>query len=229
MRLMSNGLAGHQYDFYHIVRHSPWLGGHSEYSPLNEGLPYWFNGLVPLAYGLNDSRLIEQVRNASEYVLSHQAVDGWLGPETGTDRDLWGRFPLMLGLYQQAEADPGRADKTITAMISFVHLMHQMLLKGIGMDQIWGQVRFPDMIMVLQWLYEYHPGNNTQVLLETMFLLQRHGKDWTSYWTESDFLFRDLDLLQPPITADSPLFPFAHGVNAVQVGHFPILYTRSLA
>lgn len=59
--LMVDGLPGHELDFYRIVRNNPWLGGHDEYSPLNEAFPYWFNGLVPLAYLTEDRRLKEQV------------------------------------------------------------------------------------------------------------------------------------------------------------------------
>ena len=216
MKLMSSGLAGHQYDFYHIVQHSPWLGGHSEYSPLHEGLPYWFNGLVPLAYGLNDFRLVQQVEDASDYVLNHQQSDGWLGPEPIGNRDLWGRFPFMLGLIQQVEAEPKRATKIIPAMYRFIKLMHKMLLDGNGLRQIWGQVRYPDMIISLQWLYENHPEDNAQLLIETMYLLKQHGMDWTSYWTESNYFFKDLDLVRPPVKDPSPDFPFTHGVNAVQ-------------
>ena len=73
---MADGLAGHQYEFYHIVHHSPWIGGFSEYSVLNEGLPYWFNGLVPLAYGLSDRCLILQVEDVSDYVFNRQHSDG---------------------------------------------------------------------------------------------------------------------------------------------------------
>ena len=72
MSLMANGLAGHQYESYPIVGDSPWLGGSSEYSGLNEGLPYWFNGLVPLAYSLDDDRLNMQVHEAMEYVINNQ-------------------------------------------------------------------------------------------------------------------------------------------------------------
>lgn len=216
MGLMSDGLAGHQYEFYHIVQHSPWLGGYSEYSVLNEGLPYWFNGLVPLAYGLNDTRLKLQVLDASDYILNHQQADGWLGPEAIGDRDLWGRFPLFLGLWQLVEAEPSRAAKIIPAMHRFVSLMHSMLVDNIGYEQIWGRVRYPDMLISLQWLYEYYPESNQQALLETMYLLDASGFDWSGFWTEDNFLFADLDTIQPPITDKSPLFPFTHGVNAAQ-------------
>ena len=216
MNLMSHGLAGHQYEFYHIIKDSPWLGGYSEYSVLNEGLPYWFNGLVPLAYGLNDTRLILQVEDVSDYFLNHQQSDGWLGPEEGADRDLWGRFPLFLGLWQLAEAEPNRASKIIPAMYSFIHLMHSMLVENIGFDQIWGQVRYQDMLISLQWLFENYPEGNEQILIDTMYLLQTRGLDWSSWWTNETFIFADLDNVQPPITDLSPEFAFVHGVNAAQ-------------
>lgn len=77
MRLMADGLAGNEYWFYLYVKDSSWLGGDQEYSNLNEGFPYWFNGLVPLAYGLNDDVLKSQVQDAANYVLQHQGADGW--------------------------------------------------------------------------------------------------------------------------------------------------------
>ena len=227
MKLMSVGLAGYQFEFYHIVQNSPWLGGNSEYSVLNEGLPYWFNGLVPLAYGLNDRRLIQQVEDASDLVLNHQHTDGWLGPENRWDRDLWGRFPFCLGLIQLAEGDSTRRPKIVSALFKFIERMHLMLIEGEGFDQIWGRVRYADMIVTLQWLYEKHPEGNEQLLLETMFLLDARGMNWMKYWTDENYIFKDLDLLRPPITDQSAVFPFVHGVNAVQVSlnflqNFPV-------
>lgn len=73
---------------------------------MNEGSPYWFNGLVPLAYGLDDDRLKMQVHEAMEYIIDNQQADGWLGPEVDHGRrDIWDRFPLLLGLCQLADAD----------------------------------------------------------------------------------------------------------------------------
>ena len=234
MNLMADGFAGHlaadhlahdqmghqagnKHRFYPIVRDSPWLGGSSEYSGLNEGLPYWLNGLVPLAYGLDNTRLKTQVNNITKYVLENQWEDGWLGPEVdGPARDLWGRFPLMLGLSQLVDANMEFSDSILTAMHKFVVLMHKMLVHNVGLHEIWGRVRYPDMLICLQWLYEHHPRGNTEILLETMHLLEKQGLSWRDYYDESKFIFRDLDEIDPPITANHPDFPYVHAVNAGQ-------------
>ena len=130
LQLMADGLPGHQHDFYRIVKDNPWLGGNSEYSPLNEAFPYWFNGLVPLAYSLDDQRLKEQVLGTAEYIVSHQQRDGWLGPETDLRRrNFWGRYAVFLGLIQLVEAEPTMTHfgTIIPAMHRFVILMHSMI------------------------------------------------------------------------------------------------------
>lgn len=216
MRLMSSGLAGHEYGFYPIVSDSVWLGGHSEYSGLNEGIPYWLNGLVPLAYGLDDDRLKSQTDDVVNYILDNQQSDGWLGPEPTADRDIWARFPLCLGLMQLVEADESKSARILPALYKFITLMHSMLLHNIGYEQFWGRVRYPDMLITLQWLFEKHPSNDTHQLLETMDLLNGRGLRWADYYNRNSYIFQDLDNVRPPITGDSSVFPYVHGVNAAQ-------------
>lgn len=213
MELMADGMAGYEYDFYPVVQRSPWIGGHSEYSPLNEGLPYWFNALVPLAYGLDDSRLRAQVNDAMDYVLAHQRANGWLGPEHNYDSStIWARFPFMLGLMQLVQADLSHASRIIPAMHNFVKLMHSLLLDGKFQREPWGPARYADMIICLQWLYETYPENNDKILLQTMHRLKGEGLDWTAYYTKQNYLFEDLDT----ITDTAAVFPYIHAVNVAQ-------------
>ena len=216
MQLMADGLAGHEMDFYEIVRSSPWLGGTKEYSELNEGIPYWFNGLVSLAYGIDDDRLKEQVKNASTYILSHQnETTGWLGPEkTYTSKNLWSRFPLALGMMQLAEADPTTTDAIVSALYKFIPAMNSVLSDNDVANEIWGRVRYADMVIVLQWLHTYHQNDSGELLLTAMKNLRTFGRDWIKYFTPPNFPTADLDTL--PLSVTEPMFPFVHGVNAGQ-------------
>ena len=217
LNLMANGLVGHQKDFYHYVNDSSWLGGSSEYSILNEGFPYWFNGMVPLAFGTGDARLKRQIQDALDHVLDHQQADGWLGPETtNATRDLWARFPLFLGFIQVLEADPSQSSKLLPSMYRFISLMHSMLLDDLGFLDYWGTVRYQCMVISLQWLYENTQSNDAQLLFDTMSLLQGKGRNWAEYYREENYLFEDLDTLQPEITVNSFDYPWVHGVNVGQ-------------
>jgi len=226
LQLMTDGLPGHEYEFYSFVRDNPWLGGSSEYSPLNEAFPYWFNGLVPLAYGSDDERLKRQVLEAAEYIISHQQDDGWLGPEVEEKRrNFWGRYPVFLGLAQLVEAEPkmAQAGGAIPAMHRFVDLMHSMLSNnhqgfvwhpGDLFDEQWGRSRAADMILALQWLYEKHPGRKSQKIYDCMHFFSEQSYDWSYWFSEEVYIQDDLDLW--PVEITNSLFPYVHGVNAGQ-------------
>lgn len=226
LQLMADGLPGHEYEFYSLVRDNPWLGGSSEYSPLNEAFPYWFNGLVPLAYGSGDERLKKQVLEAAQYIISHQQEDGWLGPETDEKRrNFWARYPLFLGLAQLVDVEPKMTlpGAAVPAMHRFVDLMHSMLSNGHQgfvwhpgdlFDEQWGRSRAADMILALQWLYEKHPDGNEDKLYDCMHFLHEQSYDWSYWFSEDVYIKDDLDLW--PVEVTNSLFPYVHGVNAGQ-------------
>ncbi len=99
LKLMSDGLAGNLFNFYRYVAHSTWMGGQDEYSDLRESATYWFNGIVPLAFTLDDDRLKTQAKTFLDHQIDNQWDDGWLGPEkTRNERVLWARSYLLLGM-----------------------------------------------------------------------------------------------------------------------------------
>ena len=91
---------GHLPLFWADVMNSSWVGGHAD-GGLHERTPYWLNGCVPLAYQLGDPNLIGLVNKYVDYILSHQAEDGWLGPDDAKDGNMyWSKFPMLLALRQ---------------------------------------------------------------------------------------------------------------------------------
>ncbi|KFZ02280.1 hypothetical protein V500_00276 [Pseudogymnoascus sp. VKM F-4518 (FW-2643)] len=227
LELSANGLGGHLFDFYRYVARSKWLGGDFEYSELHESAPYWFNYIVPLAWTLDDQRLKDQARHFLDYVLDHQAPDGWLGPETtGQTRGIWARSLLFFGLTQYAEVDPSQTDRIVDAMHKFATLTHSMLQNNFtGLLQQkseednfdpfgFGVSRTHELPVSLMWLYENHPRNNPAMILETINLMfeggRQGGRDWTTFFVDGVFPKQG--------TGTFKTSGFTHGVNVAQ-GH----------
>ena len=100
LRIQASGLSGHLDEFWPDLVQSAWLGGDAEGW---ERGPYWLDGLVPLAFLLDDDVLKEKVQRWIDYILDHQQDDGWLGPigkenseGTSEARDPWPRFVLQI-------------------------------------------------------------------------------------------------------------------------------------
>lgn len=224
LKLSADGLGGHLMDFWTFVSDSAWIGGTSEYSLLHEAFPYWLNAIVPLAYGIDDARLIAQVRNATDYVLDHQQSDGWLGYEKGTNRNMWPRNLLCLALMQLAQADPDYTDRIVDSMHRFAVIMNTMLADNYtgfiyheGDEFVeggteWGLTRAQDLMVPLQWLFDYYPRNNSQILLDNMRYLYEAGLNW-DYWYQADVFPRgQLDQLNQTFYNSQP-WEYFHGVN----------------
>ncbi|ORY15936.1 duf1680 domain-containing protein [Clohesyomyces aquaticus] len=236
LQLEAEGLSGNMFDFYRFVHDAKWIGGSTEYSALDEASPYWFNGLVPLAFGLGDVRILGQVKYYLDYVLDHQQDDGWLGFETTrTTRGLWARCLLLLGFVQYAEADTTQTERIVDSMHRYVVLAHSMLKNNFtgllvhGNDTFdtagFGVGRTHEMHIPLQWLLERYPKNNTGILRETMALMIDGGvvwgADWRTFWTEEAY---------PKIYLENSTYDlswvFLHGVNMAEGLRYPLSIYR---
>ena len=92
LRIQADGLSGHLDEFWPDVgSNSAWLGGSGEGW---ERGPYYLDGLLPLAYLLDDPVLIQKARKFIDWTLEHQrptAPSGRknFGKETPTGGRTW--------------------------------------------------------------------------------------------------------------------------------------------
>ena len=117
LRIQADGLSGHLDEFWPDIKDSAWFGGKAEGW---ERVPYWLDGLVPLAYLLDDPALKAKVKKAIDYILDHQQPDGWLGPVGDSQKhkpyDVWPLFPLFKALdavpggHRRSAGHPGDAE-----------------------------------------------------------------------------------------------------------------------
>ncbi|TFY77273.1 hypothetical protein EWM64_g6740 [Hericium alpestre] len=212
LMVQTNGLAGHEHEFYDYVAQTDWVGGDSYYSYLEEAGSYWFNGMVPNGVLVNDTTIKSQTQQFLDYVLDHQDETGWLGPEVNTTkpRYLWGRYPFFFGAIQMVEADPSLTDRVVTAFYKFISLANTMLHNGEGLEE-WAETRWEDFVITLQWLYDLHPNSQEDLLIDTMKMLKWTGDPWESVFDEQYFPTGPVEDLENPF----PVLTW-HGVNMAE-------------
>jgi hypothetical protein len=187
---------------------------------MHESAPYWFNGMVSLAFQLEDERLLGQVKDFLDWTLDHQGQDGWIGPEpfvanATIPRLVWPRYLALFGLIQYAEADSTQSERILNAMHSFLSLTNtiwstnQQGTPDMGFQFDYQYVRWEELIYSLQWLYDTDPRGMETELLETMQLVRNQGFSWKNDW------FIDGIFPQQAVPL-SQLSMQTHGVNTAE-------------
>ena len=183
LEAQADGLSGHMGLFWEDITNSVWLNGtYSEGDGLNEDLPYWANGFVPLAFLLRDERpqLLAQLEGTLDRIVAAQAADGWLGPRdrpTGDGDRYWRQYPLLLALTQYAEAAPAaQSARLVDAIRRFLHGFARWI--EVTPVDVWSAFRWQDMALTIFWMLDNHPGGEESFLLELATTLSQQGFDW---------------------------------------------------
>ena len=92
-------------EFWPDVGQSQWFGGKAEGW---ERAPYWLDGVIPLAWVLNDQPLQAKVKRYIDHIVATQRPDGWYAPYPADARaksyDLWSILLANKALVQYHEA-----------------------------------------------------------------------------------------------------------------------------
>ena len=170
-----------------------WLGGDGDQW---ERGPYWIDGLLPLAYILDDKALKDKVKPWIEWALNNQKADGYFGPdknypgEPGLQRnncdDWWPRM-VMLKILQQYYSATG--DQRVVKLMSnyFRYQLQTLPEKPLGFRTFWAEYRVCDNLQAVYWLYNI---TGEPFLLELGDLLHKQGIDFTGMMLNRDDLSR---------------------------------------
>lgn len=200
--LQRDGLTGNAEILYpnDLGTNSGWLGGTGESW---ERGPYYYKGLVALAYTLNDPGLKQKAQKWMDWLLDHQRPDGYIGP--ASNGDWWPRMVATYALkdYYEATGDP----RVPTVLSNYFHYMLTNLPSRPLND--WGKARAGDEMDVALWLYNRTGDTN---LLSLVQLLHKQAYDWPDIFTSNNFVLYGKDF-QPK-----------HNVNVEEALKMPAVY-----
>ena len=173
LKLCRSGLTGKLYTFWPDVRDSAWRGGDGD---AWERAPYYLDGLVPLAWLLDDEELKSVAMQYIEWTLGSQRDDGSFGPEQNDD--WWPRMVMLKVLIQYFTAT---VDKRVPQFMfnyfryQYAHIDERPLME-------WAAARGGENIEAVLWLYNLLGGKH-KFLLSLCEKLAAQTLDWTGYFS----------------------------------------------
>ena len=176
LEIQASGLSGHLDETWADVgANSGWLGGTGESW---ERGPYFLDGLIPLAYLLDDSRLKAKAQKYIEWILTHQGSNGMIGP--ASNDDWWPRIVALKALtqYEEFTGDP----RVTPLMDRYFRYQLAELPKRPLRD--WGKFRWQDEALSVIWLYN---RTGSSYLLDLARLLHQQGYDWMAQYANFQF------------------------------------------
>ncbi len=194
LQRQASGMTGHLDERYTKVvgPRNGWLGGDGDGW---ERGPYWIDGLLPLAYLLDDETLKKKVKPWIEWSLNHRAEDGYFGPipfekrppsEPGIQktprRDWWPKMVMLKILQQYYDAT---GDERVTDLMLGYFRYQLKTLPGTPLDNwsFWANRRGGENLMVVYWLYNI---TGESFLLELAELIHKQSFPWTTVFLNDD-------------------------------------------
>lgn len=173
LQIQANGLTGHLPEFWDSLGpNSGWLGGTGESW---ERGPYYLDGLVPLAYLLEDEKLLAEAKKWLEWTLSSQDEFGRFGPKSIED---WWPFGIMLKVLTQYYEASGNARVIPLMERFFVYMKRELPYRHF---RSWDKVRWADTVLSIIWLYN---RNGDPTLLDLAAEVLHQGYDWTYHFAD---------------------------------------------
>ena len=185
------GATGHLDELYPEVvgDNNAWIGGDGD---TWERGPYWIDGLLPLAYLLDDKALIAKALRWTEAMISSATPEGYFGNGTdhpyieglqrGKSRDWWPKMVALKILQQYYEASgDGRVLKVLDGY--FRYQKANLPSTPLGHWSYWAEWRAADNLQVLYWLYNI---TGEKYLLELAQLIHDQAVDYTDMFWSGD-------------------------------------------
>ena len=188
LELMASGLTGNLDTIYPKVvgSRNGWLGGDGDGW---ERGPYWIDGLLPLAYILDDEQLIAKVKPWVEWTINNQAEDGYIGPipfenepeyesglQRGQRKDWWPKMVMLKILRQYYNSiQDQRVIKTLTNY--FKYQLKELPNRPLDELTFWANRRGSDNLQVVYWLYNI---TGDEFLLELGEIINEQTFPWTT-------------------------------------------------